>query len=364
MKEEALNTPLWHLDHLPIGITALDQDFIIRFWNSHLESWSDISRNQLVGKNFFEYFPHLNKPKYRQRFTSVFEGSPPAVFSSKLHRHLIPCPLPDGRDRIQQSVFSALPEKDGSRTIGLLSIQDVTDLTYRISDQKKANKLKDQVLAVCSHDLRAPLSGIIGYTELLLDEIEDPENKAYLTRTLNSAELMLAIIDDILILSKVKSSNKHYEDQVDCNQVAQKSYKLLERQAAGKGIEYHLIPYESPIVVLGDELDLTRVVNNLLSNALKFTPRQGRVTLKVDRDEDHAFFVVEDTGIGIDAEMIHLITQTFTKASRKGTEGEAGTGLGLSIVKGIINNHQGSLDIQSQSDKGSTFTITIPLFKG
>lgn len=128
------------LDHIPIGICILRQDFTVLFWNSCLEFWTRISRNQLVGTHLIETFPNLKAAKYQNRFQQIFAGGSPAIFSSQLHRYLIPAPLPNGQMRIQHTTVTAVPDQDGVGFYVMLSIQDVTDLTIQIQNYQCTQK--------------------------------------------------------------------------------------------------------------------------------------------------------------------------------------------------------------------------------
>ncbi|HEY9836993.1 MAG TPA: PAS domain-containing protein, partial [Vampirovibrionales bacterium] len=96
------------LDRVPVGACVLREDFIVLFWNSCLEDWTKIAKSEIVGKNLGDRFPHLIQPKYHHRLQQVFEGGPPTIFSSQLHKHLIPAPLPDGEFRIQHTTVTGV----------------------------------------------------------------------------------------------------------------------------------------------------------------------------------------------------------------------------------------------------------------
>lgn len=131
------------LDNLPLGVCVLREDFIVLFWNSLLESWTGIPKGKIVGTNLTAHFPHLNEPKYVNRIRIVFEDGPPTIFSSLLHKHIIPSPLRDGQFRIQHTTVISVPALDGEGFNALFAIQDVTDLTLRIQDYRA---MRDQAL--------------------------------------------------------------------------------------------------------------------------------------------------------------------------------------------------------------------------
>lgn len=139
------------LDRVPMGVCVLREDFVVLYWNRCLETWTHLPRQQILGNNISQYFPHLSTPKYASRLGQIFAGGPPTIFSSQLHKHLIPAPLPDGRLRIQHTTVTAEPAADG-RYYALFSIQDVTELTQRVQEYRT---MRDQALAEIEERQRA-----------------------------------------------------------------------------------------------------------------------------------------------------------------------------------------------------------------
>lgn len=124
------------LDRIPEGAFTLREDFCVQFWNRRLEEWTGISRDEILYQEIGVYFPHLHAPKYATRLQQVFLGGPPTIFSSQLHQYIIPCQLPDGRQRIQHTTVTSVPVADRPNYYALFIIEDVTELTYRIQDYR------------------------------------------------------------------------------------------------------------------------------------------------------------------------------------------------------------------------------------
>lgn len=124
------------LDRMPVGACILRQDFIVLFWNKCLEDWTGISKHEIVGRNLGEHFPHLKQPKYASRLQQIFEGGPPTIFSSQLHKHIMPSPLPNGQLRIQHTTVTSVARLNGEGFYAIVAVEDVTDLTNRIHDYK------------------------------------------------------------------------------------------------------------------------------------------------------------------------------------------------------------------------------------
>ncbi len=158
-------------DSVPSGICIVDVDFRIVYMNSILLDWIRLSEREVLGKELFSQFPNLNQDGYRERFQQVLKGGPPAFFSAELHRYLIPCPLGDGKHRIQQSSLAGFTDSLHIR-YGVLAIQDVSLMYGKIRELRENYHILNRFLAVCSHDLKTPLNVIIGLCQLM----EDDEN--------------------------------------------------------------------------------------------------------------------------------------------------------------------------------------------
>lgn len=122
----------WLLDHIPAGIFILTHDFTILYWNRCLEQWTSHSAAEMIGSSLFSRFPQLQESRYKNRIMDIFRGGPPTIFSSQLHKHFIPAPLPGGRFRVQYTMVTGLPFGKKGEYLALFSIQDVTDLTDAI----------------------------------------------------------------------------------------------------------------------------------------------------------------------------------------------------------------------------------------
>lgn len=236
-----------------------------------------------------------------------------------------------------------------------------------IKKQKQFNKLKDEFLTICSHDLRSPLCSILGYAEVLQEddhEITSNEKKDFLHRISKAGNFLLTLINSLLDLQKMGLEQEYIWKPTHVRSLLRSSLEQMKGQADHKHIE---IIYTDELmedsVVLLDSTALNRVFNNLLSNAIKFTPKGKKVFISITHeDEDNVRIQFQDEGIGIEESRIDSIFQKFTKESKSGTDGEKGTGLGLSIVQEIIANHDGKVWVESPGvEMGSTFVITLPV---
>lgn len=241
------------------------------------------------------------------------------------------------------------------------------NLRANLTRLRELDKLKDEFLAVCSHDLRSPLSGILGYTEILIKEFASmPEQQKKLRLILDSGHYLLELINDILDLGQAQAEKESMDfEPLEPTTILRQCAENLRPVAEAKHLIVSLNASSDATraTVSGNRTALSRIFTNLISNAVKFTPNGGHVSLTAENiDHGHLLVItVEDSGIGIPASMMSKLFSRYSKVSRKGTNGERGTGLGLIITRELIEAHGGQLIVHSSEGKGSTFTITLPL---
>ncbi len=240
-------------------------------------------------------------------------------------------------------------------------------LLDQVIELKRLNKLKDDILSITSHDLRSPLTGILGFTDLLMEDERTPEvHQEYLTHIKDSGEFLLTLIADILELGRAQSENHELVlKTIAIDELVESSVSTVRHMATPKQIDLKIENrYKDEPFILGDKSALIRIFNNLLSNAIKFTPKEGKVTMLLEEeDKENLRISIIDTGIGIPTEVMPVLFEKFSKASRAGTAGERSTGLGLSITKELIEQHNGSISVSSEEGKGSCFAISLPLMR-
>lgn len=237
------------------------------------------------------------------------------------------------------------------------------ELQSRLDTLKKFDRMKDRFLAVCSHDLRSPLNGIISLTSLMQEEENlTDENKEFLAMIVQSGEYLLSLIDNLLDIHRIASDDAEMDMKpISILDVAKTSIDALKFLAYPKNIELSVEDRSGGRKINGDTLSLTRVVNNLLSNSIKFTPRGGKVSVRIEAvDESHISLTVSDTGVGISEKKLKKFLETKKLSSERGTEGESGTGLGLTIVREIADKHDAVFTLKSTVGAGSEFIITFP----
>jgi len=221
--------------------------------------------------------------------------------------------------------------------------------------------LKDEFVASVSHELRTPLTSISGYLELVLEagKLSD-EQEQFLAVVGRNADRLLRLVGDLLFVAQLKSSTVVLErSPVDLAELVDSAVQSVALVAQDRGIELTLAcDALSPLE--GDAGRLGQVIDNLLTNALKFTPPGGRVEVRASERDNNVRVEVRDTGKGISAEDQRHLFERFFRTSEAQTEAIQGTGLGLSIVVAIVEAHGGSVEVESELGVGTTFTIVIP----
>jgi PAS domain S-box-containing protein len=229
---------------------------------------------------------------------------------------------------------------------------------------ERANRLKSEFLASMSHELRTPLHTIIGFSELLAEELEGPLNEKqqrFVQHIHKDSLHLLELINDILDISKIEADRLELRPEAfDFTALVAESIASVRSLAEAKS---HTLETASdvPTAVEADRLRIKQILVNLLSNAIKFTPEGGRIRLEARVQDSFVVVSVIDTGVGIPSEEHESIFDKFHQvgATTKGVR--EGTGLGLAITKRLVEQHGGSIWVQSQPQQGSTFLFTLPL---
>ena len=231
---------------------------------------------------------------------------------------------------------------------------------------EKTNRAKSDFLANMSHELRTPLNSVIGFSEVLLDQLFGAINvkqHEYINNILHSGRHLLSLINDILDLSKVEAGMMALDlNDFSVREALETSVMMLKERAFKGEIALHLkLTPPADISIGGDQRKLKQILFNLLSNAVKFTPAGGTVEVSAVRDGHFIEITVADTGMGIKAEDIPKLFKSFTQLESVYTKKFEGTGLGLALTRQLVELHGGRIWVKSEFGAGSRFIFTIPL---
>ena len=387
-KETLLNAAILHWMHelAAQGIVLTDGELNIVEWNNWMEEHTGKRAQEVIGRNLLELFPELIERRLDRHYKWALEGQV-RVLSQALHEYLISMPVVSGEHgypQMQQAVRISPLSRDG-RVIGTLTIiEDVTERVAREaelqaqieartrllaseklarSEAERANRLKDEFLATISHELRNPLNAIMGWAHMLqLGKLNEANTERAVETIYRNAKSQSQLVSDLLDVSRIISGKLRLDMRaVDLIYIVNAAIDSIRPAADAKGILLQplLDPAAGPISGDGDRLQ--QVVWNLLTNAVKFTPKGGKIQLKVQRINSHVEIVVSDSGVGINKEFLPYVFDRFRQADGSTTRIHGGLGLGLSIVRQLVDLHGGSVGVESKGEgKGATFTITLP----
>ncbi|MGE0022543.1 MAG: sensor histidine kinase [Hyphomicrobium sp.] len=229
-----------------------------------------------------------------------------------------------------------------------------------------AHRVKSEFIANMSHELRTPLNTVLGFSKLLQEHadhrLSDADIVQYAGLINSAADHLLAVVNDILDISKLQSGTYALDAfEVDLSAVLEDCVAANRQAAADAGIELSLrVAYSLP-GVRGDDTKLAQIFNNLVSNAVKFTPRGGSVVVEAhERGRGGVMITVRDTGIGMTPEQVRVALEPFGQVDGARTRWREGMGLGLTIAKSLVELHGGELMITSVKDTGTNVTVTLP----
>ena len=284
--------------------------------------------------------------------------------------------MEDGEIHCKQTNFTWLDRDQG---LVLLVRSDVTPAYRRDQEQLReiqkakleadhANEAKSMFLSGMSHDLRTPLNGIIGFTDIALREKDQDKKQQYLEQIRISGALLRDLIDDTLELSRIESGKMVLNcEAVDTAELAKRISISIEAAAQARNIHIHLLNKSLPQETLWtDKIKLQKIILNLLTNAVKYTPEGGTVSVGEEILDPPVKtctrrIIVEDTGIGMSPEFLTKLYEPFAQEHRPEAGNVGGTGLGLSIVKRIVDLMNGFIEVQSSVGKGTRFEVSLPL---
>lgn len=242
----------------------------------------------------------------------------------------------------------------------LVLVRDITAL-------ERLESMRRDFIANVSHELKTPLTVLTGFLETFRDmPLNEQQKTEYLQLMHGQASRMESLVEDLLILSALESGrNKNDEEPVRLQAIAQQAMKDAEQLSNGKHVIVASFAKEA-LLADGSEQELQSAFSNIVTNAVRYTPEGGNITLSLSKGDDDmgrpvARFSVKDSGIGISPEHIPRLTERFYRVDRSRSRESGGTGLGLAIVKHVLSRHDGELLVDSTLNVGSTFTIQIPL---
>ena len=352
----------------------------VQFISPAIETMLGIQVTRLLGHGLFERVHVADRPAYLTALSDAARGGEARSVEFRLRRD---APRANERSHHQQVDFiwvemRCRPLEQASQAPAgepevVAVMRDVTDrkiqeqaLDIARTEAEQADAAKTRFLATMSHELRTPLNAIIGFSEMIVQEqalmLDAARRREYAQLINDSGQHLLSVVNGILDMSKMESGNFEITPEPFAPREALiNCCSLLALKARENGIDLVTrIPEDLPVMT-GDPRAFKQVALNLVSNAIKFTERGGKVTVSAGVEGARLLLRVTDTGVGIAVDDLKRIGDPFFQAGKTYQRRHEGTGLGLSIVKSLIALHAGELTVQSKVDEGTTVTVALPL---
>jgi len=352
------------IEAVPVWVANIGTDMVYRFVNEEFARGVGLTKAEIRGKTPMDIVGPKAWKKLQPLMTRTLMGET-VTFEADIK-------LYSGQSL--QAIITYIPDRQPSGEImGLYAfIQDISEQKQRqnhlhlaMQAAEQANHAKSRFLASMSHELRTPLNAIIGFAEMISLQISNPADEEkqceYARDILSSAHHLLSMVDDILDLSAIEDGKVSIDKQpIDLAEILEDCVKVVGARVAGNDLELQTHVPSPPPELHADERALRQVVLNLLTNAVKYTPAPGRISIDVASHGNIVQIQVTDTGIGIAPDRLERVTSAFSQGGHLARTGEKGWGLGLSISKALIELHGGRLRIDSEVEHGTTVTVTLP----
>ena len=350
------------------GIFMLDPDGRVASWNEGARRIKGYEAEEIVGQHFSVFYPESARatgfPDYELEVAKTdgrFEDE-----GWRLRK--------DGSRFWANVVITALRGDDGT-LIGFAKVtRDLTERRLaqqreledarRLAESEASNRAKTGFLAAMSHELRTPLNAIAGYAQLIQDGIAGPvteQQEEFLNRIRGSQQHLLGIVNDLLNYGRIEAGDLVYDlGPISMQDVVERVIAMVAPQADRKQLRLERGFCAEDVIATADQLKTEQILLNLVSNAVKFTPDEGVVTLTCSLREGAATIAVSDTGPGIPEDMQELIFDPFVQLGRSLTSTPEGAGLGLAISRDLARAMQGDVTVESTPGSGATFTLRLP----
>lgn len=347
------------------GIIVADQDMRILLFSKGAEVIFGYSAPEVLGRHIELLIPQDRRAAHQQRVQSFAAG---AILSRRMsNRQDVTGLTKEGRLAPIEVGLSKLTTRTGMIYTAIIrdiseSLQAEAELNQAVSEATAANAAKSAFLAAMSHEVRTPLNGILGMAQAMARDVLPAKQAERLEVIRQSGESLLGILNDMLDLSKIEAGKLEMETlEFDLGDLIAATHNTFSALAAQKGLQFDLhVSRRAEGAYLGDPLRLRQVLNNLISNAVKFT-ETGLVEVDVDRQGGLLVIAVRDTGMGISPEALTRLFEKFEQGDLSTTRRFGGTGLGLAICRDLVRLMNGDISAVSGIGEGATFTVRLPL---
>ncbi len=321
------------------------------------KKYSGYTRQELIGKNIGQLY--VNDEERRMFLQELLQKGEVNDFELTFRSS-------DGKS-IVSSVYSHIIFDEKHNPLYIEgSVRDITLRKKLVSELEELNSAKDKFFSIIAHDLRSPFHGLMGLSNLLsekIDTLSKEQIKEFADVMTDSLDRQYSFLSDLLDWARLQNNRFHHApEKLYLRKETEQVIQALEHSAVHKNISLNIIVDEK-LTVFADAQMLALVLRNLLTNAIKFTKRDGEVSVSAVKEGDKIRIEVADSGIGMTKEDIDRLFRIDSHISTEGTEGEAGTGLGLLLCKEMIEKQGGTISVQSKVGKGSKFIFMLPAYE-
>ncbi len=373
--EEEIRFQAHLLDAVEQSVIATDLKGTIIYWNSFAETLYGWPSTEALGANILDLTP---APDLREQAGEIFaclqqgQSWSGEFLVQRRDGSLFPAMVTDSPIVNNKGELIGIVGVSVDNTLRRKADEEREKLLERErearADAEDANRLKDEFLATLSHELRNPLNVIIGYAEILRRSNESQKH-AFVVKAAETirrnALAQAQLVSDLLDLSRMQMGKLSINRQpVSLSTIIADAIETVRAEAARKAISLEIELADDIVVVEGDPIRLGQIAWNLLNNAIKFTPVNGKVTVTLNQEADAAIVVIEDTGQGIPSEFLPHVFEMFRQADASSARRQGGMGIGLALVNQLVKLHGGRVEVISEGEgRGARFTVWLPLFK-
>ena len=338
-----------------VAITMVDEQERLISWNKFMEQLLGMDGKDLYLKPIRSLYPADEWEKIRA--CDVRQKGMQDHLETRMFRK-------DGKPVDVDISLSILTDSDGKTTGSIGVIRDITERREAEERVKEAVELKSQFVSTVSHELRTPLAAIKEGVAIVLDEVTgriNADQKKFLDIAKRNVDRLADLISDVLDFQKLQAGRMKLDLQTNSiDEVISDVHETMALYARKSQVELFFDTAKGMPRADFDRAQIIQVLTNLISNAIKFTPEKGRVSVNVQQQNADWVISVSDTGMGIPKEALPKIFERFYRVKRPGKEIQ-GTGLGLAIVHGIVTMHDGRIEVESEVDRGTVFSVFLPI---
>lgn len=347
----------------PVLIWISDADALFNFVNNFWLKYTGRTLGQELGMGWIEGIHHEDLDRFMQIYKSSFDARQPFEIEFRLKKH-------DGNYRWIISKGVPRFQSDGRFAGYIGSCTDINDQKVIEGTVKKFNEelkilnsSKDKFFSIIAHDLKSPLSGLLGFTEILVeefDDLDDEEKREFIGHSHQASKNLMALLENLLEWSRIQIGNNAFEpEEVALEPIIEEIFSLFNQNAKSKNIQL-VKNIDSEVNVVADQNMIKTILRNLISNGIKFTNDGGTVSISAEEQNEFIKISVSDSGVGISKENINKLFKIDGGFTTPGTTNERGTGLGLVLCKELVEKNGGKISVESEPGRGTKFIFTLP----